>query len=134
MSSLTEGLSLLDRYMKWLKNRKTLQLWTNADRTEYAIYVEKSKSDKTSGSGNNNNNKLIVQTNNDGNIKYSRLLDESDYLEDLEYDWKYTLEHWIGFIVRINGDKLPPTMRISGATDWYGYYQFLTHHKENSGQ
>ena len=104
MSSLTEGLSLLDRNMKWLKNRKTLQLWTNADRTEYAIYVEKSKSNKTSGSGNNN--KLIVQTNNDGNIRYSQLLDESDYIQDLEYNWKYTLEHWIDFNSKKKRKKL----------------------------
>jgi hypothetical protein len=25
--------------MKWLENLKKLQLWTNADRTEYAIFL-----------------------------------------------------------------------------------------------
>ena len=77
-------------------HKKRLQLWTNADKTEYAIYL------KSTGNNKNNKNshidtddKLLVRTNYNKNIEYTRLLDECDYLDDLEYDWKYTLEQWI---------------------------------------
>jgi hypothetical protein len=81
------------------RDKKKLQLWTNPDKSEYAIYL-KSKSNKSNKNGNidsssSNNNKLLVATNYNRNIKYTELLDESDYLEDLQYNWKYTLEHWI---------------------------------------
>ncbi|HJT49847.1 MAG TPA: hypothetical protein VJ729_16830 [Nitrososphaeraceae archaeon] len=76
--------------------RKRLQLWTNADNTEYAIYL------KSTGNNENNKNshidtdhKLLVKMNHNKNTEYTRLLDECDYLDDLEYDWKYTLEQWV---------------------------------------
>jgi hypothetical protein len=65
-------------------NKKKLQLWTNPDKSEYAIYL-KSKSDKSNKNANrdssSNNNKLLVATNHNRNIKYTELLDESDYLK-----------------------------------------------------
>jgi hypothetical protein len=33
------------------------------------------------------------------NIQYTRLAEESDYLEDIEYNWNYTLKHWINGVV-----------------------------------
>jgi hypothetical protein len=33
------------------------------------------------------------------NIQYTRLTEESDYLEDIEYNWNYTLMHWINDVV-----------------------------------
>jgi hypothetical protein len=67
-----------------------------ADKTEYAIYL------KSTGNNKNNKNscidtddKLLVRTNHNENAENTRLLDQCDYLDDLEYDWKYALEQWI---------------------------------------
>jgi hypothetical protein len=86
-----------------LYNYQKIQLWANSDKSEYAIYLKERNSNK--GNKNNNNNssnkatnrgsQLLVATNHNRNIKYTELLDEADYLEDLEYYWKYTLEQWI---------------------------------------
>lgn len=74
-------------------SEKKLQLRANFDKTEYAIYL------KTNNQTNNSNNdKLLVATNHSKDTRYTELLDESDYLEDLKYDWKYALYHWINYI------------------------------------
>jgi hypothetical protein len=76
-------------------HKEKLQLWTNADKTEYAIYII-SNSNKSNKYGHRDtNDKLLIETDHNGNVEYTQLLDESDYLDDLEYDWKYTLEKWI---------------------------------------
>jgi hypothetical protein len=81
-----------------------MQLWTNSDKSEYAIYLKDTSSkgskniknkDKSPITTTASNNNLLAATNHDNSIKYTELLDESNYLEDLKYDWKYTLERWI---------------------------------------
>jgi hypothetical protein len=76
--------------------QKEITALDHADKTEYAIYLK--------STGNNKNNKnscidtddeLLVRTNHNENAEYTRLLDQCDYLDDLEYDWKYALEQWI---------------------------------------
>jgi hypothetical protein len=62
------------------ESHKTIQLWTNQDQNQYAIRLE-GKSD------------LLATTNQ--SAQYTDLVEESDYLEDLEYDWDYTLKHCI---------------------------------------
>jgi hypothetical protein len=74
-------------------NEKKLRLRTNSDKTEYAIYLNTNNQ-----TNNSNNDKLLIATDHSKNIKYTELLDESDYLEDLKYDWKYVLQHWINYI------------------------------------
>ncbi len=58
----------------------TIQLWTNHDQDEYAIRLG-GKSD------------LLVATTH--NTQYTILIDESEYIPELEYDWQYTMMHWI---------------------------------------
>jgi hypothetical protein len=66
------------------ESHKTIQLWTNQDQNQYAIRLE-GKSD------------LLATTNQ--NAQYTDLVEESDYLEELEYDWDYTLKHCINNII-----------------------------------
>jgi hypothetical protein len=66
------------------ESHKTIQLWTNKDQNQYAIRLE-GKSD------------LLATTNQ--NAQYIDLVGESDYLEELEYDWEYTLKHCINNII-----------------------------------
>jgi hypothetical protein len=76
-------------------HKKKLELWTNSDKSEFAIYL-KNNSDKINKNASRDTNyKLLVVTSHNRNIEYTELLDESDYLEDLQYNWKYTLEQWI---------------------------------------
>jgi hypothetical protein len=65
------------------ESHKKIQLWTNQDQTQYAITLE-------------GNSELLATT--DQNTKYTELVKQSDYLEELEYDWDYTLNHWINNI------------------------------------
>ncbi len=49
-------------------------------------------------------------------VKYTKLVDESEYLSDIKYDWQFLLEHWVGVkngsikLVEYNGKNpdLPP--------------------------
>jgi hypothetical protein len=76
-------------------HKKKLELWTNSDKSEFAIYL-KNNSDKINKNASRDTNyKLLVVTSHNRNIEYTELLDESEYLEDLQYNWKYTLEQWI---------------------------------------
>jgi hypothetical protein len=76
-------------------HKKKLQLLTNSDKSEFAIYL-KNNSDKINKNASRDTNyNLLVATSHNRNIEYTELLDESDYLEDLQYNWKYTLEQWI---------------------------------------
>jgi hypothetical protein len=65
------------------KSYKVLQLWTNQDHNQYAIRF-KGKSD------------LLAAT--DQNAQYADLVEQSEYLEEFEYNWDYTLKHWINSI------------------------------------
>jgi hypothetical protein len=67
------------------ESHKTIQLWTNQDQNQYAIRLD-GKSD------------LLATTNQ--NAQYTDLVEESDYLEELEYDWDYTLKHCIDNIIK----------------------------------
>lgn len=66
------------------ESHKTLQLWTNQDQNQYAIRLE-------------GNSDLLATTNQ--NVQYTHLVGESHYLEELEYDWDYTLKHFINNII-----------------------------------
>ena len=59
---------------------KKIQLWSDQSKNEYAIRLE--------GSGG-----LLASTKT--NIQYTELVDESEYLEDLKYNWSYTLKAWM---------------------------------------
>ena len=62
------------------KSCQTLQLWTNPNQDQYAIKFE-------------GKSELLAAT--DQKMKYTDVVETSDYIEDLEYDWDYTLKHWI---------------------------------------
>jgi hypothetical protein len=79
------------------ESHKKIQLWTNQDQTQYAITLE-------------GNSELLATT--DQNTKYTELVKQSDYLEELEYDWDYTLNHWINNIT----DSRPFVSSASGGT------------------
>ena len=82
----------------WSKeSHKKIQLWTNQDQTQYAITLE-------------GNSELLATT--DQNTKYTELVKQSNYLEELEYDWDYTLNHWINNIT----DSRPFGSSASGGT------------------
>ena len=82
---------------KYTIHKRKLQLWTNTDRTEYAIYITNNTNNKISNknSHGHSNDELVIATKRDWNLPYTQCLDESDYLDELKYDWKYTLEQWI---------------------------------------
>jgi hypothetical protein len=82
-------------------NKRRIQLWSNYDKTSYAIYLITKTNESNQNIGISGTNNLLVANNHSKNIKYTELLDESDYLEDMKYDWKYTLQHWIS---NSNGD------------------------------
>jgi hypothetical protein len=57
-----------------------IQLWSNNSKSDYAIKL-KGGSD-------------FLAATKDTPEKYTGLVEESDYLEDVQYDWNYTLIHW----------------------------------------
>jgi hypothetical protein len=59
-----------------------IQLWSNKSKTDFAIKL-KGKSD------------FLAATRKVTEEEYTDLVEESDYLEDVQYDWNYTLRHWI---------------------------------------
>ena len=58
-----------------------IQLWSNESKTNYAIKLS-------------NQGEFLVATSSPTE-KYTDLIEESDYLEDIQYNWEYTLSHWI---------------------------------------
>jgi hypothetical protein len=63
---------------------RKIQLWSDPDASEYAIRLD-------------GESEFLVSTSEDRpNIRYTDLLEEVGFLEDLKYDWKYTLKQWIG--------------------------------------
>ena len=68
-----------------MKNLKKLQLWSDPSRSEYVICLE-DFTDTLAATCENVSKRS----------QYIHLIEESDFLEDLQYDWKYTLKHWIG--------------------------------------
>ena len=58
-----------------------IQLWSNRSKSDYAIKL-KARTDTPLAATKNTE-------------EYTDLVEESDYLEDLQYDWNYTLRHWI---------------------------------------
>ena len=62
-----------------------IQLWSNASKSDYAIKL-KARPD------------ILAATKN--TEEYTELVEESDYLEDHQYDWNYTLRHWIDIHTR----------------------------------
>ena len=58
-----------------------IQLWTDETNMEFAIFVE--------------NSHYVVRTNQQGN--YTRMVDESPYVDQYSYDWKCTLSQWISY-------------------------------------
>jgi len=68
----------------FFKNLKKLQLRSDPSRSEYAICLEGFI-----------NTLATTSENMSKRSQYTHLIEESDFLEDLQYDWKYTLKHWI---------------------------------------
>jgi hypothetical protein len=66
------------------KNQKKLQLRSDPSRSEYAICLE-GFTDTLAATCENMSKRS----------QYTHLIEESNFLEDLQYDWKYTLKHWI---------------------------------------
>lgn len=60
---------------------KKLQLWSNSSGSEYAIRLK--------GEPN-----CLAATKESPSIQYTDLVEEADYLEDMRYNWGYTLKHW----------------------------------------
>lgn len=63
-------------------------MWSNNSRSDYAIKLD-GKSD------------FLAATRQPTTEEYTDLVQESDYLEDVQYDWNYTLMHWIDNHARI---------------------------------
>ena len=62
---------------------RKIQLWSDPDASEYAIRLD-------------GESEFLVSTSEDRpNIRYTDMLEEVGFLEDLKYDWKYTLKRWI---------------------------------------
>lgn len=68
-----------------------IQLWTDETNMEFAIFVE--------------NSHYVVRTNQQG--KYTRMVDESPYLNGYGYDWKYTLSQWVSYYFGNQPQSLP---------------------------
>jgi hypothetical protein len=60
---------------------KKLQLWSNSSGSEYAIRLK----------GESN---FLAATKESPSTQYTDLVEEADYLEDIKYDWDYTLKYW----------------------------------------
>jgi hypothetical protein len=58
-----------------------LQLWSNSSGSEYAIRLK----------GESN---FLAATEESPSSQYTDLVEEVDYLEDMRYNWGYTLKHW----------------------------------------
>ena len=56
-------------------------MWSNNSKSDYAIKL-KARTDTPLAATKNTE-------------EYTDLVEESDYLEHLQYDWNYTLRHWI---------------------------------------
>jgi hypothetical protein len=59
-----------------------MQLWSNISKTDYAIKL-------------NGKSGFLAATRQPPTEEYTNLVEESDFLEDVQYDWNYTLRHWI---------------------------------------
>ncbi len=81
------------------KNLKKLQLRLNPSRSEYAICLE-GFTDTLASTCEYMSKRS----------QYTHLIEESNFLEDLQYDWKYTLKHWISnrdqYVPSSNGNVL----------------------------
>jgi hypothetical protein len=59
-----------------------IQLWSNDSKTHYAIKLS-------------NQEEFLAATMSPTIEKYTALVEESAYIKDFQYDWDYTLMHWI---------------------------------------
>lgn len=62
---------------------RKLQLWSDSRGKEFAVRLS-------------NEHDFKAVSNPDA--KYTELVDETDYLSDTKYDWKFLLEHWAAVI------------------------------------
>jgi len=60
---------------------RRLQLWSDAHGKDFAIRLS-------------NEQDFRVVSN--PAAKYTKLVEEAEYFDDMDYDWKYLLEHWTG--------------------------------------
>jgi hypothetical protein len=60
---------------------RKLQLWSDAHEKEFAVRLS-----------NEQNFRAISNP----DVKYTKLVEEAEYFSDMDYDWKYLLEHWVG--------------------------------------
>lgn len=58
-----------------------LQLWSDAYERGFAVRLS---------------NEQVFRAVSNPAAKYTKLVEESEYFIDLDYDWKYLLEHWVG--------------------------------------
>ncbi len=71
-----------DERERYLPSKK-IQLWSDSSNSEYAIRLKDEPGF------------LAGTTENVTTVQYTDLVEEVDFLEDLKYDWKYTLKQWI---------------------------------------
>ncbi|MEO9294270.1 MAG: hypothetical protein ABI347_01575 [Nitrososphaera sp.] len=62
-------------------NFRRLQLWSDAHGKDFAVRLS-------------NESDFRVVSN--PAAKYTKLVEEAEYFENMDYDWKYLLEHWAG--------------------------------------
>lgn len=60
---------------------RKLQLWSDARGKEFAVRLS---------------NETDFKAASNPAAKYTKLVDEAEYLSDLEYDWQFLLSHWVG--------------------------------------
>ena len=60
---------------------RKLQLWSDARGKEFAVRLS---------------NETDFKAVSDPSAKYTKLVEEAEYFSDMDYDWKFLLDHWIG--------------------------------------
>lgn len=60
---------------------RRLQLWSDAHGKDFAIRLS-----------NESDFKVVSNP----AAKYTKLVEEAEYFNDMDYDWKFLLEHWVG--------------------------------------
>ena len=60
---------------------RKIQLWSDARGKEFAVRLS-----------NDHDFRAVSNP----SVKYIKLVEEADYFSDMDYDWRYLLEHWIG--------------------------------------
>lgn len=60
---------------------RKIQFWSDMQGKEFAVRIS---------------NEPDFRAVSNPSVKYTRLVEEADYFNDMDYDWNFLLEHWMG--------------------------------------